>query len=134
MSNLGYLSEPLAAEFYGIDYHAFIEQQLDPGVPPEENGFRLLTETFGRSLFDKLVERRQTFKDEHWHRLCRFLDLPTDIEPALTFTSWHEYTATLTTEEQEMVKTTWEESMLAYHWIKTMGLKTNRWHILSFWL
>ncbi|MCL2709903.1 MAG: hypothetical protein FWE95_03385 [Planctomycetaceae bacterium] len=109
-----YLTEPLATEYYGIDYRAFIERQLDPGVPPEENGFRLLAEAFGRPLFDKLVERRQTFTDEHWHRLCTYLELSTDIEPTLTFTGWNAYTATLTPEEQEIVKTTWEGSMLPW--------------------
>ena len=109
-----YLTEPLATEFYGIDYHAFIEQQLDPGVPPEENGFRLLTKTFGRPFFNKKERGKEMFKDEHWHRLCQYLDLPTDLEPALTFTAWLVYVETLTPEEQEIVKTSWEESVLPW--------------------
>ena len=98
-----YLTEPRSTKFYSIDYQSVIEQQLDPGVPPEKNGFRLLTETFGRPFFG------ENFKDEHWHRLCRYLDLPTDIESTLTFTEWHEFTKTLEPEEQEIAKSFWAE-------------------------
>jgi len=93
-----YLTEPRSTKFYGIDYQSVIEQQLDPGVPPEENGFRLLAETFGRPFFG------ENFRDEHWHRFCRYLDLPTDIEPALTFTWWEVYETTLEPEEREIMK------------------------------
>jgi len=103
-----YLTEPLATEFYGIDYQSVIEQQLDPGVPPEANGFRLLTETFGRPFFG------EKFKDEHWHRLCQYLDLPTDIEPILTFTTWRDYEQTLEPEEQEIIKTCSTERRLPF--------------------
>jgi len=93
-----YLTEPRATKFYGIDYQSVIERELDPGVPPEDNGFRLLTETFGRPFFGAYS------KDEHWHHLCRYLDLPTDIEPALTFTAWWKYESTLEPEEREIAK------------------------------
>ena len=109
-----YLTKPRATEFYGIDYHAFIEQQTDPGVPPEENGFRLLTETFGRPFFSVQDRDKQKFTDAHWHRLCQYLDLPTDIEPKLMFTAWQTYEKTLTPEEQEIVKTSWEEGILPW--------------------
>ena len=99
-----YLMEPRAKEFYGIDYRAAIEQQLDPGVPPEENGLRLLTETFGRPFFGK------AFEDQHWNRLCEYLGLPTDIEPTLTYTDWEEYRTTLEPEEQEIVNAMRKES------------------------
>jgi len=79
-----YLTEPRSTKHYGIDYQSVIEQQLDPGVPPEKNGFRLLTETFGRPFFSA--------KDEHWHRICGYLDLPAEFEPALKFTEWHVFT------------------------------------------
>lgn len=87
-----YLTEPRSTEFYGIDYQSVIEKQLDPGVPPEDNGFRLLTETFGRPFFGDKI------KDEHWTRLCRYLELPAEIEPKLTFDE-----LTLTPEEREIV-------------------------------
>ena len=91
-----YLTAPRSTELYGIDYQSVIEQQLDPGVPPEDNGFRLLTKTFGRPFFE--------CTDEHWHRICRYLELPTEIEPVLAFTDWLEYTKTLEPEEQEIIK------------------------------
>ena len=97
-----YLMEPRSKEFYGIDYAAYIERQIDPGAPPEENGFRLLTDTFGRPFFDDI-------KNEHWNRLCEYLDLPTEIEPTLTFTDFWEYSQTLPLEKQEIVKTFYRE-------------------------
>jgi hypothetical protein len=92
-----YLTEPRSKEFYGINYAAVIEKQLDPGVPAEENGFRLLTETLGRSLFD-------TSKDEHWNRLCRYLDLSPDLEPKQTFVGFWNYVKTLPPEEKEIIE------------------------------
>jgi len=97
-----YLTEPRSKDFYGIDYQAAIEQQLDPGVPPEENGLRLLTETFGRPFFGK------KFEEQHWNRLCEYLDLPTDIEPTLPYTDWERMT--LEPEEQEIVNAMRKES------------------------
>jgi len=94
-----YLTEPRATKFYGIDYQSVIERELDPGVLPEENGFRLLAETFGRSFFG--------CTDEHWQRMCEYLDLPTDIEQVLTFTAWWKYEKTLEPEEQEIAKSFW---------------------------
>ncbi|MCL2709904.1 MAG: hypothetical protein FWE95_03390 [Planctomycetaceae bacterium] len=101
-----YLTEPRSTKFYGIDYQSVIEQQLDPGVPPEENGFRLLAETFGQPFFG--------CTDEHWHRICEYLDLPTDIEPTLTFTAWHTYEKTLEPEEQEVVEASRTEARLPF--------------------
>jgi len=95
-----YLTEPRSKEFYGIDYQAFIIEQLDPGVPPEDNGFRLLVETFGRSLFDDKLE------EQHWHRICEYLELSPNIEPKHTFVDWWTYQNSLPPEEGELVKTT----------------------------
>ncbi len=92
-----YLTEPRAKTFYGIDYHAVIDKQLDPGGPAEDNGFRLLIETFGRSLFDFQL------KDQHWDRLCRYLDLPTDTEPKLTFVDWRSFARALPPEESQIL-------------------------------
>jgi hypothetical protein len=92
-----YLTEPRSKEFYGIDYAAFIEQQIDPQVPPEDNGFRLLIETFGRPFFS------DKFEDKDWNRLCQYLDLPTDIEPKLTFVALYDPAKTLTPEEQKII-------------------------------
>ncbi|MCL2743169.1 MAG: hypothetical protein FWE67_04890 [Planctomycetaceae bacterium] len=94
-----YLTEPRSKEFYGIDYQAVIEKQIDPGVPSKENGFRLLTEALGRPFFG------EAFKYKHWNRLCQYLDLPTEIEPKYEFTDWRTYEKTLTPEEQELVRT-----------------------------
>ena len=88
-----YLTEPRSTKLYGIDYPAVIEKQLDPGVPPGENGFRMLVETFGRPLFSAL------FNTEQYERFCRSLDLPTDIKPKFTFVSWSEHVEAL---EREM--------------------------------
>jgi len=104
-----YLTEPRSTEFYGIDYQSVIEQQLDPGVPPEDNGFRRLAETFGRPFFSVKHGSVEKFTDKHWHRLCRYLELPAEIEPALTFVNWWEYEKTLEPEEQEIVKPFWSE-------------------------
>ena len=93
-----YLTEPRSKEFYGIDYQTFIKTQLDPDVPSEENGFRLLAETLGRPFFGDKLE------DKYWNRLCQYLDLPTEIEPKLTFVEWRKYEETLTPEEQEIIK------------------------------
>jgi len=103
-----YLTEPRSKKFYGIDYAAFIEKQLDPGVPPEDNGFRLLTETLGRSFFGN------NFADKHWNRLCHYLDLSVEIEPTLTFVSWSEYEKTLTPEEKEIVDASFSEFLLPW--------------------
>jgi hypothetical protein len=90
-----YLTEPRSKEYYGIDYPAVIEKELEPRVPAEDNGFRLLTEMLGRPFLE--------CKDEHWNRICQYLDLPDDIEPKHTFTSWVTYIKTLTEEEQKIV-------------------------------
>ena len=103
-----YLTEPRSKDFYGIDYQAAIEQQLDPGVPPEENGFRLLTETLGRPLYNDMVGNK--FEDQHWNRLCEYLNLPTDIEPTLPYIDWEKYRKTLEPEEQEIVNAMHRES------------------------
>jgi hypothetical protein len=94
-----YLTEPRSKEYYGIDYPAVVEKELDPKVPAEDNGFRLLTEMLGRPFYGEKL------KDEHWNRICQYLDLPTDIEPKLTFVEWYDYTQTLTEEEQKIVNT-----------------------------
>ncbi|MCL2005022.1 MAG: type II secretion system protein GspG [Planctomycetaceae bacterium] len=91
-----YLTEPRSQEFHGIDYAAYIERQLEPGIPPDENGFRLLTETFGKPLFDNI-------QDKHWRRLCAYLDLPTGIEPILSHTTFREYIRTLPPDEEEII-------------------------------
>ena len=95
-----YLTEPRSKEFYGIDYAAVFEKQLESnaaGVPSKENGFHLLTETFGRQFFG-------TITDEHWHRLCQYLELPSEIEPKHTFVHWTKYVNALPPEEKEIVE------------------------------
>ena len=103
-----YLTEPRAKEFYGIDYQSVIEKELDPGVPTQDNGFRLLFETFGRSLCnDELY-------DQQWDHLCRYFDLSSELEPKFTFVTWQSYSETFTSEEQEIVKTAYEQNNLPW--------------------
>jgi hypothetical protein len=97
-----YLTEPRAKEFYGIDYQAVIKKELDPGVPLENNGFRLLIATFCRSLCKGVVG----FNDKHWEQLCQYLDLPVEFEPELMFVRWWQYEKTLEPEKKELVKMT----------------------------
>ena len=92
-----WLTEPRSKELYGIDYAAVIEKQLDPGVLPGDNGFRLLTETLGRPFFG------ENFEEKHWVRVCQYLDLPPEIEPKRTFIGWWEYTKALQEEEGEII-------------------------------
>jgi hypothetical protein len=92
-----YLTEPRSTEFYGIDYLAAIEKRIEPANPPEDNGFRLLLEKFGRPLLG------QYFKDEHWNRLCTKLKLPVQIEPELSFITWWSFVAMLPDEERKRV-------------------------------
>ncbi len=102
-----YLTEPRAKTFYGIDYHAVIDKQLDPGVPADENGFRLLIEAIGRPFFG------EKFEDQRWDRLCRYLDLPTDIEPKLAFVDWRSFARALLPEESQIFNKSscWETTL-----------------------
>lgn len=94
------LTQPRSEKYYGIDYSAVIEKRLEPGIPAEDNGFRLLTRTLGRPLF------RDPLKDRHWDRLCRYLDLPTEIEPVSAFVDWNIFVKNLEPEEDRIIEKT----------------------------
>jgi hypothetical protein len=92
-----YLTEPRSTEFYGIDYLTAIEKRIEPSVPPEDNGFRLLLEKFGRPLL-------ADYSDENWNYICTKLSVPLEMKPSATFVDWYAFTKALPEEERKIVE------------------------------
>ncbi|GHT26305.1 hypothetical protein FACS18942_03530 [Planctomycetales bacterium] len=92
-----YLTEPRSTEFYGIDYLTAIEKRIKPNVPPEDNGFRLLLQKFGRPFL-------ADYTDENWNYICTKLSVPAVIEPSVTFVDWNIFTKNLPEEERKIVE------------------------------
>lgn len=74
-----HITEPRTPNGRQVDFFAAIEQRLAPNVSPEDNGFRVLAETFGSEVFDKRE------RDFFWPLLCEKLQIDENLQPALVF-------------------------------------------------